>query len=115
MTTVRNNRTLNERAHAHGVLRFMDTRVLNIIVLASTATLFVGYLAVITQSATKGFTIKNLEHSISALEDEGKRLDVDAVTHQTMGSIEERVQELGLVPVPSVDYMSGSASAVAVR
>ncbi|MFC1703134.1 hypothetical protein ACFLZO_01570, partial [Patescibacteria group bacterium] len=96
-------------------LRFCDVRTLNILVLVGVALMFVGYLAMNTQAATKGYAIKTLERDISALEDAQKKLGIDAVAQQSMDVIDQQITTLGMVPVTSVDYVSAVPASMAVR
>lgn len=98
-----------------GILRVWDIRTLNILLLVGVALMFVGYLAMNTQAATKGFTIKSLEREIATQEDDQKKLGLDAIARQSMDIIDEQIGVLGMVPVTSVDYVSAAPATMAVR
>jgi hypothetical protein len=100
---------------AEAGLRLTDTRVINVLLAVGAIAAFVGYLALNTQASTKGFTIRALEKRISALEEEGQRLSIEAVANQTMGSIDGRIQGMGFVPVAAVEYVAVPGGVVAVK
>lgn len=92
-----------------------DVRIANALMLLGIIAMALGYLVMINTSATKGFQIRSIEQKIAGLEDERKRLDLQALASQSMGSIESQVGGLGMVPVSNVEYLSGAAGSVAVR
>ncbi len=92
-----------------------DLRVLNILLIAGTVLLFVGYLAMNNQAAANGFTIRTLERRVSDLEEQRKKLDMDLLGRQSMQNVEDQVRGLGFVPVQSVDYLQAAAGPVAIR
>jgi hypothetical protein len=92
-----------------------DLRVVNALLVLGIAAFFIGYLALNTQAAQKGFSIRMLEKRISELEDRRQRLDLSVVAGQSMQATHGRLGELGLVPVSSVDYVDAGAGAVAVK
>lgn len=96
-------------------MRFCDVRTLHILVLVGVALMFVGYLAMNTQAATKGFLIKSLDRRISVLKDEQKRLGIEAIAYQSMDVIDAGIKSLGMVPVTYVDYVSAVPATMAVR
>lgn len=112
---LRKRRVRRQHGTQAGILRFCSVRTLHILVLAGVALMFVGYLAMNTQAATKGFAIKSLERRISALKDEQKKLGIAAIAHQSMDIIDAEIKTLGMVPVTYVDYVSAVPAAMAVR
>lgn len=100
---------------AAAALRLTDTRVINVLLVVGAVAAFVGYLVLNTQASTKGFTIRSLEKRISALEEDGQRLGIEAVARQTMESIDGRIQGLGFVPVAGVEYVTATGGTVAVK
>lgn len=112
---------MNETAYARqgqsalAGFRFSDARVINVLLIVGAVVAFVGYLVLNTQASTKGFTIRALEKRISALEEDGQRLGIEAVARQTMESIDGRVQGLGFVPVSGVEYVTAAGGTVAVK
>lgn len=111
----RKSRSKKRTASRFGVLQILDVRALNILVIVAVSLMFIGYLAVNTRAATKGFTIRSLERKIAELEERNKSLSLDALTGQSMESIEGQVAELGFVPVGQVEYLSGAVPVVARR
>jgi hypothetical protein len=92
-----------------------DVRIINALLLLGIVTMVIGYLVMINRSATKGFMIRSIEQKISSLEDERKKLDLQALASQSMASIEDQVSTLGFVAVSDVEYLSGAANPVAVK
>jgi hypothetical protein len=67
------------------------------------------------KAATKGFAIRSAEGRIAELRDEGRKLDLEMVSVQTMENIDTHVSGLGFVPVSQVDYITTGPSVVAVK
>ena len=118
MTYVRNNPAsfaAAKAATAAWTPWYRDVRVLNSLLLAAIVAAFVGYLALNNQVAQKGFAVRTLEKRIAELEDRRQKLDLQVVAEQSMDAIDAKIQGLGLVPVGSVDYVTGSSGVVAVK
>lgn len=92
-----------------------DVRVLNAALALALLGLFVGYLALTTRSATRGYSIKGLEQKISLLEDQKRKADVESTSLRSMAAVSVQAEQLGLVPVATVDYVEATGGAVAVR
>lgn len=107
-----NRREKGARAKA---LALSDARSINIILLVAGVALFVGFLMLNSQASTKGFAMREVEREIAALEDARKKLDMEAVSMQSLQRVEEQVGTLGMVPIETVDYVNVGAPAVAVR
>jgi cell division protein FtsL len=93
----------------------LDTRTINLLLIAATVVMFVSYLALNNQASTKGFMIRGLEQRISALETERQKLELAVVTAHSMDTIGGGIKELGLVPVAAIEYVNAPGGAVAVR
>lgn len=92
-----------------------DLRLVNVLLIAGALSFFVGYLILNTQAAAKGFAIRAIEKRIGELEDQRQRLDLEVVAVRSMENLSGRVRDLGLVPVQSVDYVSGGPGTVAIK
>jgi hypothetical protein len=106
--------TQRTRPTAKVAARF-DVAMANVALLALGLAFFVGYLVMNSQASTKGFAIRTAESTISKLEDERKKLDIDAVAAQSLHRVEEQVSGLGMVQVKGVEYLSTAPPSVAVR
>lgn len=87
----------------------------NVVALVAAASLLVGYLALSTQSAAKGFMIRALERKISSQREEGDKLEVDVAGKQAMQNVSGEVQKFGFVPVSGIQYVSSGEGAVAAK
>ena len=105
-------RDLSRRA---GALRALDTRAMNLLLLAATGALFVSYLALNNRTSTKGFIIRGLEQQIGDLETKRQKLELAVVAAHSMDTIGGGIKELGLVPVGRIDYVAAPGGVVAVR
>lgn len=119
MSYVRNNpasfASAKAAAAASHATWYRDVRVLNSLLIAGIASFFVGYLVFNNQVAAKGFTVRTLEKRIAELEERRQKLDLEVVADQSMGAIDAKVKDLGLVPVAAVGYVSGGSGVVAVK
>lgn len=92
-----------------------DVRLLNVLLMAAILSLLVGYLGLNNRAATNGFRIRTLERRLSELEDQGRRLELDQLSRQSMDSVKQQVEGLGFVPVGGVEYLTATGGAVAVK
>lgn len=95
--------------------RLLDIRLANLLLLAVAVSLFVAYLGLNTQTATKGFILREIEQKITRLQERKQKLDLEQVMNQSMDNIEAEVQQGGFVPVAGVDYIDAGDSAVSMR
>jgi hypothetical protein len=86
----------------------------NVVLLVASVTLLVGYLALCTLSADKGFRLRDGERRVAELTEQQERQAMDLLSLQAMGKVDERVSGLGLVQVTDVEYLN-VGGAVAVR
>ncbi len=80
-----------------------------------TAVFFIGYLAQVNATSSKGYQIRSLESAISDLKDQGEKLELRVAQEQSVQSVEEKVRSMGMVPAPDVQYVQPGSSAVAQR
>ncbi len=74
-----------------------------------------GYLVEINVASSKGYQIRTLENQISALKEEGERIELKVAQEQSVQAVETKVQDMGMVPTPKVEYMAVTAPSVAQR
>jgi hypothetical protein len=98
-----------------GILAFANLTVANVVIAAAVIALFMGYLAMNNVAAATGYRIREMERTISSLQEEQKKLDLKVVERKAMRNIESQVGGLGLIPVSHVEYLGTGSSAVAVR
>ncbi len=82
--------------------------------LALTVALFsVLYLVQVNALATKGYQIKDLEKRISEQKKQNERLQMKIIERQSLGSLQEKVDSLGLVRTERIEYLKASSQSVA--
>ncbi len=74
-----------------------------------------GYLVEINVASSKGYQIRTLENQISDLKEQGEKLELKVAQEQSVQAVESKVQGMGMVPTPSVEYMAVTAPTVAQR
>lgn len=74
-----------------------------------------GYLALINASSSKGYEIRSLEGRISELKEEQEKLELAVAQEQAVQAVEKKVQEMGMVPTPKVEYVMATVPTVAKR
>ncbi len=85
-------------------------------VLAGLVVLFgVGYLVEINIASSKGYQIRSLENQISDLKEQSEKLELKVAEEQSVQAVETKVQGMGMVPTPTVEYMAVTVPTVARR
>ena len=81
--------------------------------------LFVGscfvYLFAVNTIASKGFEIKELEREINIAKVENEKLQIRMVELRSMGDLQEKIEELDMVPVDQITYLDTSGQVVVRR
>ena len=90
-----------------------NLKTINITVAALIFTLGVSYLVQTNGLATRGYQIQDLEDKIALLEQQQSDLELEALNLQSMGTIKEKVDDLGLVVVNETDYLTDQPVALA--
>ncbi len=75
----------------------------------------VGYLVEINVASSKGYQIRSLENQISDLKEQSEKLELKVAEEQSVQAVETKVQGMGMVPTPNVEYMAVTAPTVAIR
>lgn len=114
MSVVICHRISTEHAN-RGQRLFGDLRRLNILLMTATTILFIGYLAANNLAAASGYTVRDLESRIAALEEQQRRLDLRVLDRQAMSNIETKAAELGFVPVSGEEYLMAAGGTVALK
>ncbi len=83
---------------------------------AAVALVALSFLYIIQTNAvaTRGYEITTLSKQLKEVQGVNKALELQIAELRTTKALEQRVQELNLVKVHRVDYISPTASAVAV-
>lgn len=74
-----------------------------------------GYFVTINLSSSKGYQIRTLETQIAGLKEESAKLELQVAQEQSVQAVESKVQGLGMVPTPKIEYLAVTASTVAQR
>lgn len=104
------NNNLSHSKYCNGKI-FM----LNIIFSITVAVLIVMYFVSVNTMVYKGYAIKDAETQIKVLEEQYIQLELDMINLQTIQSIGERAEQLGLVPYGQSEYVKSYGNDVAAR
>ena len=88
---------------------------LSLLAVAGFMAITVAYLAQVTGVVLKGYEIRNLEERIETLRRETRQLELELAQKQAMANVNERVSELGMVPVTGARYIKIVGSEVAIK
>ena len=75
----------------------------------------VAYVWLINDASTQGFVLHSLETKVQELENENQSLELEARRLQALSQVEDRMQELLLVEVTDVEYLTRGPSQVAIN
>lgn len=95
------------------IIPSLGTKSLNIIIGSLILVFGLSYLIQVNGLATKGYQITELEQKISKLEQDKSDLELDILSLQSMGSVKDKVESLGMVVVGETDYLAVTPVAVA--
>ena len=87
-----------------------ETSRFRMFLLVFTLALGVLYIWQVNHAATAGYTMRDLESAIHDLETQQERLDLQVAQLQSVDSVSERVQMLGLTAVKKIQYLTGDGS-----
>ncbi len=73
----------------------------------------VGFIACMNDIAIKSFVTSDLKKRVAELEKDNENLELEAVKLSSIESLDQRAQDLKMVRVDSIDYISASSLAVA--
>lgn len=91
----------------------IDLKSVNIVMGVMIVVLGVGYLVQINGLVTKGYQISELEGQIADLTEQNADLELESLSLQSMDSVKDKVDSLGLVAVGDVEYLNPTPVAVA--
>jgi hypothetical protein len=84
---------------------FLKPEILNISVLCLIAIMGAFYLVQVNRATTKGYEIRDLEKRINVLEEDTRKAELEVAELQSLDSIEQRMETLGMVPVERIQYV----------
>lgn len=73
------------------------------------------YLWKTNNIAVKGYEMRDLEQNVAELKRENELLSIQATQLETLQHVQDKVGELGLVPVEKIEYISPTDSMVASK
>jgi hypothetical protein len=88
---------------------------IRIVLLAVIVTGGMSYLVMTSSTATKGLAVKDLSDRLDSLTTSSATLQAQVDRLQSMARLETAEQDLDLVQVSTLDYLTSSSSAVAAR
>ena len=91
----------------------IDLKRVNLLIGAVIVVMGVVYLVQINALATKGYQIRELESQLAQLEEEKSDLELESLELQSMGSIKDKVADLGMVAVGQAEHLTITPVAVA--
>ena len=91
----------------------ISIKTVNVVICTLIVVMTVGYLVQINSLATKGYKIKELENKITGLKKEQADLELEALSLQSMGTVAEKVQDLGMVMAGEPEYLAPTPVAMA--
>lgn len=65
-----------------------------------------NYVYQVNRAATKGFALRTLEKQVDQLDEMVTALENKAVALQSMSALEERVRQLGYIPITKFEYLN---------
>lgn len=74
-----------------------------------------SYLIQINNLATTGFEMREVEDQIAQIKEENKKLELELVKYQSMGYLNSRAKELGMVEVSEIKYLDTIGTSFAFR
>lgn len=83
--------------------------------LALTLVLMTCHVLKMSSVSTQGYQISKLQKQIQQLEDDKQKIDIDVAKLSSMTSIQERIQQMQMVPVEKPQYLTYHGSSVAQR
>lgn len=94
---------------------WQNTKVLNALMMGLIVALGILYIGQVNASASKALSLRAFEDAKSDLLLENERLHAKIAELQSLDSVMQRQQFLGLVKVASISYISTGTHAVALR
>ncbi len=91
----------------------LNLKAINIFLVVSIVAIGLGYLVQINDLATIGYQINDLQDKISMLKQEKSDLELEALSLQSIGKVQEKVDGLGMVMANEAEYLKPTPVAFA--
>jgi hypothetical protein len=95
-------------------LAFLESWRFKIAMIGFAVILFLIYIVQINSLSTQGFRIKDLEKRVGQLKAENQALEIEAAEIKSSHELQSRINGLNMVAVGKIDYLSPTASTVAI-
>jgi len=79
-------------------------------VLLTVAVFSLVYLVQVNALATKGYTIKELQHTIAEKKKQNERIGMDIIQAQSIGNLQKKMDSMKLVRSERIDYVDATSS-----
>ncbi|OGL73501.1 hypothetical protein A3F28_01845 [Candidatus Uhrbacteria bacterium RIFCSPHIGHO2_12_FULL_57_11] len=89
--------------------------IIQSVLIALLAILGIAYLIELNLISQRGFEARRLEKRLGYLHETNTKLQLKLAELESINGIQERIAELGMVPVGPVEYVSAGATVVARR
>ena len=108
--TIKRTSSLAQRIFQH-----KNISIGHVVLLLALVSFGVVYLAQVNALAAKSYKIKELENNVLRMQEQSQKLDVEIAYWRSMTSLSERLENIDMIPVGSVDYVTLTSSTVAKR
>jgi hypothetical protein len=85
-------------------------RRINILVFSLLALISGAYLFTMNEVMVRGFRLEELQRSAKALAEEHRDFELQAVSLKSYDNLSQKLQELQMVSVDNIDYISASSA-----
>ncbi|MDD2807108.1 MAG: hypothetical protein PHW95_01120 [Patescibacteria group bacterium] len=89
------------------------SKFFNFVMMTIIGVMFFGYLVQVNSLATKGYQIKALQGKVTDLKQQQDDLQLQALSLQSMGAVQDKVNSLKMVDAGKSDYLVEKPVAVA--
>ena len=104
------NRFVADRKHSQAQQRHFK---INVLLLLSVVLIGGMYLVQVNGLSTKGYRIRELEHSVTQLKGENEKLSVRVTEARSLASLQEKIKGFSMVSVDHMDYLASQDVAMA--
>jgi len=105
----------HEFKHTNQYRSLLKPELLNIVVIVLILVMGTMYLVQVNRATTKGYQIRDLEKRINKIEESNQKAQLEIAELQSLDSIEQRMEKLGMVPVDRIHYVKIPGTSVAVK
>lgn len=100
---------------ARGAMLPHADRMVPVAMVAVIVLLGVAYLIQLNVVAAKGFALRSMERRVTDLAERQKKMQVELAQKESLAGLSNDIEQLGMVPVSTVEYIKVGGASVAVR